>query len=101
MNAGSRRFPNRPRVNDTDDQTLSNTSTAGSWGTSPIIERAARASRMMSWPSTVTVPPLGLTSPQMTLINVVLPAPFGPSIAKISPRRISRLTLFSASKPEA
>ena len=29
-----------------------------------------------------------LTMPQMMLISVVLPAPFGPSSAKISPRRI-------------
>jgi hypothetical protein len=28
----------------------------------------------------------GLTMPQMMLISVVLPAPFGPSSAKISPR---------------
>ncbi len=39
--------------------------------------------------------------PQMMLISVVLPAPFGPSSAKISPRRISRLTLLSAWKPDA
>jgi hypothetical protein len=32
---------------------------------------------------------------------VVFPAPFGPSKAKISPRRMSRLTPFSASSPEA
>jgi len=37
--------------------------------------------------------------PQMMLISVVLPAPFGPSSAKISPRRMSRLILFSALKP--
>src|SRR5262249_33685143 len=35
------------------------------------------------------------------LIRVVLPAPFGPRRANISPRRISRLTFFSASNPEA
>ena len=38
--------------------------------------------------------------PQMMLISVVLPAPFGPSSAKISPRLISRLMPFSALKPE-
>jgi hypothetical protein len=31
-------------------------------------------------------PAFGLTMPQMMLISVVLPAPFGPSKAKISPR---------------
>src|ERR1700734_1912487 len=56
---------------------------------------------MMSWPSTVTVPLDGLTMPQMMLISVVLPAPFGPSNAKISPCGISRLMSFSAWKPPA
>ncbi len=36
----------------------------------------------------------------MTLMSVVLPAPFGPSSAKISPRRISRLIFFSAVRPD-
>src|SRR5262245_31348040 len=56
---------------------------------------------MMSWPSTVTVPALGLTMPQTMLISVVLPAPFGPSRAKISPRRISKLMRCSAWNPDA
>ena len=38
--------------------------------------------------------------PQMMLMSVVLPAPFGPSNAKISPFSISRLMSFSALKPE-
>jgi hypothetical protein len=94
-------LPNRPRLNRTVAQTLSNASVASSCGTRPILERAARNSLMMSWPSARTTPELGRTMPQMMLINVVLPAPFGPSSAKISPRRISRSTLFNASKPEA
>ena len=44
----------------------------------------------MSWPSTVTLPAVAFTMPQTMLISVVLPAPFGPSSAKISPRRMSR-----------
>jgi len=56
---------------------------------------------MMSWPSTVTLPPLGRKMPQMMPISVVLPAPLGPSKAKISPRRMSRLISLSASKPES
>jgi hypothetical protein len=44
---------------------------------------------------------IGVTIPQITLISVVLPAPLGPSSAKISPRRISRSTSSSARKPEA
>ena len=39
----------------------------------------------MSWPPTVTRPVLRLAMPQTMLISVVLPAPFGPSSAKISP----------------
>ena len=46
-------------------------------------------------------PALQLTMPQMMLISVVLPAPFGPSSAKISPRRISRLTFLTAERPDA
>src|ERR1044071_8291566 len=39
--------------------------------------------------------------PQMMLIRVVLPAPFGPSSAKISPWRMLRLTPLSAWNPDA
>src|SRR3954449_11354186 len=49
----------------------------------------------------MTLPSLGLTMPQTVEISVVLPAPFGPSSAKISPRRISRFTSLSAEKPDA
>src|SRR6478735_6635496 len=56
---------------------------------------------MKWWPPTSTEPELGLTMPQMMLISVVLPAPFGPSSAKISPRRISRLTFLTAERPDA
>src|SRR5690606_37291727 len=55
----------------------------------------------MSCPSAVTVPELALTIPQTMLISVVLPAPLGPSRAKISPRRMSRSTPLRAWKPEA
>src|SRR5687767_9169585 len=54
----------------------------------------------MSWPSTVTVPALGVTMPHTMLISVVLPAPFGPSRAKISPFWISRLVLCRACTPD-
>ena len=39
--------------------------------------------------------------PQTMLISVVLPAPFGPSSAKISPGRMSSDTPFSAWCPVA
>jgi len=55
----------------------------------------------MSWPSAITRPALAFTMPQMMLISVVLPAPLGPSSAKISPRRMSRFTCFSAVWPVA
>jgi uncharacterized protein YheU (UPF0270 family) len=56
---------------------------------------------MMSCPSAKTVPLVGFTIPQMMLMRVVLPAPFGPSSAKISPGRISRSTPFRALNPDA
>ncbi|MND08212.1 hypothetical protein D3C83_306860 [compost metagenome] len=55
----------------------------------------------MSWPPASTVPEVGVTMPQTMLISVVLPAPLGPSSAKISPRRIERSIPLSAWKPEA
>ncbi len=55
----------------------------------------------MSCPSAVTVPPDGVTIPHTMLMSVVLPAPFGPSSAKISPRPISRSIGLSATNPEA
>src|ERR1044071_6850506 len=39
--------------------------------------------------------------PQMMLMRVVLPAPLGPSSAKISPRRMVRSTRLRAAKPLA
>jgi hypothetical protein len=53
----------------------------------------------MSKFSTVTFPEEGVTIPQMTLIKVVLPAPFGPKRAIISPFFISKLTFLRASNP--
>ncbi len=50
-------------------------------------------------PATWIVPVDGVTMPQMMLISVVLPAPFGPSSAKISPLLIVRSTLWRAVKP--
>ena len=52
-------------------------------------------------PSTRTRPLPGLTIPQMMLISVVLPAPLGPSRAKISPLWISRSICLSAGCPDA
>jgi len=52
----------------------------------------------MSWPPTDTVAEVGLRC-RRRYCQRGLAAPFGPSSAKISPRRISRLMLSSALKP--
>ena len=102
MTAGSRGLPNRPRLNcvrvpdrleHVGGELLRHE--ADAW------RAPARKSRTMSWPSAMTVPVEAVTMPQMMLISVVLPAPFGPSSAKISPRRISRSTFLRAWKPVA
>ena len=101
MCAGSGALPNRPRLKLTVFHTLSKASVLSSCGTRPIRLRAARQSRWMSWPAARTVPRLGVTMPQTMLISVVLPAPLGPSSAKISPLSMSRLMSSSATWPEA
>src|ERR1700683_1719540 len=55
----------------------------------------------MSRPSTCTLPDVALTMPQTMLIRVVLPAPLGPSSAKISPLLTVRLTSLKATTPDA
>ena len=50
--------------------------------------------------ATVMLPDVGLAMPQIVLISVVLPAPFGPSSAKISPRSMVRSMSLSARKPD-
>ncbi|MFO0616971.1 MAG: hypothetical protein U0414_30530 [Polyangiaceae bacterium] len=99
MCAGSFFLPKRPREKLTVAHTVSNASVESSCGTSPIFDRAARKSFTTSCPSATIVPRLIVTIPQTMWISVVLPAPFGPSRAKISPRSISRSTDFSATKP--
>ena len=54
--AGLRGLPNRPRLNCTVFHTVSKASVVSSCGTRPILARAARKSRWMSWPSASTVP---------------------------------------------
>ncbi len=98
---GSRGRPNRPREKLTVDHTVSKASVVNSWGTSPIRVRASRNAVCQLRPSTRISPPLGLTIPQVMLMSVVLPAPLGPSKAKISPLRMSRSTALSALTPPA
>ena len=58
---------------------------ASSWGTTPSSRRAGIGERCTSWPSTLTLPPLGASRPLMQPIVVDLPAPLGPSRPKTSP----------------
>src|SRR5215472_817606 len=57
---------------------------------SPLRARAGADSRVMSSPAKRTSPRSGRTSPASWPISVVFPAPFGPMIACVSPRRTSR-----------
>jgi len=51
--------------------------------------RASRAAFGTGSPTSSIVPPSGSMSPRQQRNVVVLPAPFGPSSAKHSPRRIA------------
>ena len=86
MCSGLAGLPNKPRLNRQVFQMVSNDSDGNSCGTSPIIPRVRLNSVAVSCPSTRISPAVAFTIPQTALINVVLPAPFGPSSAKISPR---------------
>jgi hypothetical protein len=66
--------------------------------TTPIRSRQPAPAVAGSAPSTRTSPALRLRSPAMISTTVVLPAPFGPSSAKISPRAISSATSRTASR---
>src|SRR5439155_1472682 len=63
----------------------------------PRRARAGAASAVMSSPAKRTRPRSGKRLPASWLIRVVLPAPFGPMMAWVSPSRISRSTLSLAS----
>ena len=52
---------------------------------SPSPRRLWAGSRVMSRDPSRTLPPAIGTSPAMALTKVLLPAPFGPSTARISP----------------
>ena len=69
---------------------------AGSWYTDTMPVRRASAGEWTarSWPRSRIVPPSGLTAPVRILTSVLLPAPFAPISAWISPGR----TLSDASR---
>src|SRR5262245_50185906 len=64
----------------------------------PSAALAASGSRARSWPSISTRPAVGLSSPAIIRMVVVLPAPFGPRKPWISPGSTSRLTPSTAVK---
>src|SRR5436190_8329513 len=58
----------------------------------PLRARAGAGSRVMSSPAKRMRPASGCSIPESWLISVVLPAPFGPITACVSPSRTSRST---------
>ena len=73
----------------------------GFWNFRPIPRLAivASSSLVRSWSRKRTVPAVGRVLPVMTSIMVVLPAPFGPMMARSSPASTISDRLFSALKP--
>src|SRR3954452_11521965 len=65
----------------------------------PSFARVRAGRSVISWPSNSIVPDEGGKSPEITLKSVVLPAPFGPRIARRSPRATSRSTSRTAWRP--
>src|SRR3954469_8413564 len=65
----------------------------------PIFARVRAGRAETSRPKSSTRPEVAGKSPQMTLKRVVLPAPFGPRIARRSPGAISRSTSRTAWRP--
>src|SRR5438874_7431191 len=66
---------------------------------SPILARVRAGRGVTSRPNSSTLPAVAAKSPQITLKSVVLPAPFGPRIARRSPGTISRSTSRTAWRP--
>src|SRR5258705_8748378 len=62
----------------------------------PRAAFAFSGSASRSWPSMTTRPAVGLSSPAMMRMVVVLPAPFGPRKPWISPLGTSKLTPSTA-----
>src|SRR5438552_12801991 len=83
---------------DTTSRTVRYCCTPDCWRTIPIRLIRSRSRRAGSWPSTRTSPALRDRYPSRTSTVVVLPAPLGPSIAKISPRSTRRSMPRTASR---
>ena len=65
----------------------------------PLATRCGMVSPVMSSPAKRIVPAFGAISPESWAIAVVLPAPFGPISAWISPSATSRFRLSVAVRP--
>src|SRR5688572_23698792 len=65
----------------------------------PFCEMRLGGRPVMFSPLKITRPAVGRITPVRQLKNVLLPAPFGPMMALISPRATSKLTLLSAASP--
>jgi hypothetical protein len=65
----------------------------------PFCEIRLGGSPAMFSPLNRMRPEVGRSTPVRQLKKVLLPAPFGPMIARISPRRISKSMLSSAVSP--
>ena len=70
-----------------------------SWGTNDIWRLACKGCFTTSKPPTVIVPEVMFVKPQVAEINDVLPAPFGPNSASISPSFTVRFADFRAENP--
>ena len=53
----------------------------------------------IDWPPSVALPSSAVSTPFSTLNSVVLPAPFGPMMPRISPSPTEKLTSLTARKP--
>ena len=65
----------------------------------PLCEIAFAGSPVISLPSKMMRPEVGRSTPVRQLKNVLLPAPFGPMMARTSSRWTSKLTWESAANP--
>src|SRR6185295_8725383 len=66
---------------------------------SPSVARTSQGSAVMSRPAKTIEPASGLSRPEIWLISVVLPAPFGPITACSSPGMMSRLRSSVTTSP--
>src|SRR5688500_14981454 len=72
----------------------------GPWGTTPVRRRAAAyPPPPTSAPSKETWPVVGCNAPSSRRMEVLLPAPFGPSRQTRAPTGIDQLTPSSATAP--